>query len=1557
MVEVQWYLDVYVNDTLGSPVNQANVTGWNVTGIQKFSELTASNGYISTKTLTEYMQNRTSKYYQTNYTVNATKGGYTNATKQVNLTSSQSIYLTLFGQAPPIYSLNSTNSTLAGTPILHSLNWTDSNGLSGYIFSFYNGSNSTGVYNWTSSNLETGTKQFKGFVNGTGWEDPTNNAGVSGSWAFPTQAYSNGDWTTVAYKSFIDGTSHSWYDYSFGIPTTSRIIGIQVRADAYKSIAGTGVIGIEISNNSGTSWSSTGYDTGNLPVLSETTYIFGGTSDLWGLNWSQSTIDSNLRTEAVAESYPLFGADDLEWIPVNITYGSMEENKSWVEYTNFGGNNYDNVDQVQIIATIDSYDPRASSTNNRPDLEIGIWNSSAYINNSFCHVNNTMGNNALNTTDWNCTITSTAADIRNAWRYQANRSVIIRGIFFDANLSYADEINVTGVYGHVDAWNSNSLINDTWVSFGAGTWSNVTKTVNSTVGATIRWCVYANDTSNNWNGTSCSNPFSYLTGAPPTYSLNSTNSTIAGTPISHNLYWQDNNGLSGYIFQFCNGTWNGSNCINITTSTTTLSLNYTYDLADIGASNTLGTEDLSQIMWNITTIPAGVTIIDAKQCLYWSVKYGSPNNNVNVSRINDHTWTESSSATTIKNQQLTNSSSLTWNSTTQSTWGCTNVTTMLQTDYNLGYKNASFRFEDPDNPVGTITSTWDGGLYALLIGGSPVGDELEGNDREGTDSSSNRPILIITYSSSGIGSAWVNDTWVPMTGIGNWSNVTKVVNSTIGATIAWCIYANDTSNNWNGTSCTNPFSYQVTSSSCQVYIDSLPYNITQNNTYYCLSTSSTNLAGTAIQFGTYYSSSSRIIQNSTLDCQGNNLDGDDSGTDYGINMTSSNTKNNTVKNCNIADFHYGIYLTNGPNNNTLTNITANNNTHYGIYIKTSSNNTLTNITSNNNTDNGIYLESSSNNTLTNITSNNNTDNGIYLYNSSDNNLTSINITTSGSSAYGILLNASSDNNLTSINITTSGSSARGIYLLFSSNATLTNNNITVSTSVDGGLGLIISGTQASEFIHQIDESNKVNNKPVKYYKYINNQVIANNNTWATLIVASSNNITITNITTSPYGIIQAANLTNSNISFNRLNTTASYAFGIYIYSSSNNTISNNNITTSGDTAQGIYININTNSTISNNNITTSGGVAHDIYLVLNSNNTISNNNITTSGSSAHGIKLDATSNNNTLTNNNITTTHTSFSYGIYFYDSDANNVSNTTITTPAAGSSNDIYIYGANLYRNYIINSTFNQSDVGFDSGATDRIEVQWYLGVYVNNTFGNPINQANVTGWNVTGNQKFSELTASNGYISTKTLTEYMQNRTNKYYQTNYTVNATKSGYGNDTKQVNLTQSKSIYLTLQSYISVEISQNLSIGILFTNRTGSALNTQYNVEINNWNNGTWNYNSANGQTEYWIKNTGTDPEDFCINATSALSCTGGACSGQTIPINNVSFNNATSNDVNNPSYDTSKRLNTNYVKVGYGITPDASIYLRFWLFVPTNKPSGTYNTTFAVRAVTAGSSC
>ena len=75
---------------------------------------------------------------------------------------------------------------------------------------------------------------------------------------------------------------------------------------------------------------------------------------------------------------------------------------------------------------------------------------------------------------------------------------------------------------------------------------------------------------------------------------------------------------------------------------------------------------------------------------------------------------------------------------------------------------------------------------------------------------------------------FVNDTWIPFAD--NWSNVTKIVNSTVNCTINWMIYANDTSNNWN---VTDLFSYNTTG---------IEENITENETiiYYNYSDTTNN---------------------------------------------------------------------------------------------------------------------------------------------------------------------------------------------------------------------------------------------------------------------------------------------------------------------------------------------------------------------------------------------------------------------------------------------------------------------------------------------------------------------------------------------------------------------------------------------------------------------------------------------------------------------------------------------------------------------------------------------
>jgi parallel beta-helix repeat protein len=78
-----------------------------------------------------------------------------------------------------------------------------------------------------------------------------------------------------------------------------------------------------------------------------------------------------------------------------------------------------------------------------------------------------------------------------------------------------------------------------------------------------------------------------------------------------------------------------------------------------------------------------------------------------------------------------------------------------------------------------------------------------------------------------------------------------------------------------------------------------------------------------------------------LDCLGNNINGNGASNTYGVFLTGSNTKNNTIMNCSITNFYGGIFLYNGPNNNSFINNTIKSNTGYGILFTGSNSNIIT----------------------------------------------------------------------------------------------------------------------------------------------------------------------------------------------------------------------------------------------------------------------------------------------------------------------------------------------------------------------------------------------------------------------------------------------------------------------------------------------------------------------------------------------------------------------------------------------------------------------------------------
>jgi len=463
------------------------------------------------------------------------------------------------------------------------------------------------------------------------------------------------------------------------------------------------------------------------------------------------------------------------------------------------------------------------------------------------------------TTPFNYTTTDTAPPT-----YSSNSTnSTFAGTSVLHSLNWTDNIGLSGYIFSFDNC-TGTMVNDSWVNMsGTGNWSNVTKTINSTVGCIIRWCVYANDTSNNWNSTSCTTPFNYTTTdtAPPTYSSNSTNSTQAGTPVKHNLYWQDNANLSGYIFSFDNctgtlvdsswvamtGTGNWSNVTKTINSTVGCTIRWCVKANDT-SNNWNRTSCLNPFTYTTTAPPSSNY---SQNCLSQgscgcSTSRCSPSTDCYLSDACSYSCPAPYSHSTSTSNNCTPSKSgcgcsgsepMNWSAPTYAPF-----TSYLSNPPICDPGNPDC---DPENPTppdpgeptvycagscscyvsGSCSYScdtnyvWDGSNCVLAsvdstpptyssnstnstLLGTPVKHNLYWQD--------NRGLSGYIFSFDNCTGHLVNSSWVAMTGTGNWSNVTKTINSTVGCIIRWCVYANDTSNNWNSTSCTTPFNYTTT---------------------------------------------------------------------------------------------------------------------------------------------------------------------------------------------------------------------------------------------------------------------------------------------------------------------------------------------------------------------------------------------------------------------------------------------------------------------------------------------------------------------------------------------------------------------------------------------------------------------------------------------------------------------------------------------------------------------------------------------------------------------------
>ncbi len=438
------------------------------------------------------------------------------------------------------------------------------------------------------------------------------------------------------------------------------------------------------------------------------------------------------------------------------------------------------------------------------------------------------------------------------------------------------------------------------------------------------------------------------------------------------------------------------------------------------------------------------------------------------------------------------------------------------------------------------------------------------------------------------------------------------------------------------------------------------------------------------------------------------IDGGGSGDVVRITVNWVNIIGFTVTGSGSGGEDAGIELNNVQVCSVINNIILN--SRAGIYLYWSSVNNIAgnNVSSNNY--NGIFLEFNSNyNNIANNTASNSTSDSIRISSSNYNT---------------IINNIVSDNRY-------------GIHLSNSRNNTLANN-----TMLDDGI--YISG----EFLdywntHTIDTTNRVNGRPVYYWKNqtggkvpagagqiilanctnvkIENQNVSNGDVGIQLGFSSNN--TIINNTASlnnMYGIrlhfSESNTLTNNTAFLNGAN-------GCWFYSSNNNALTSNNM--SYNTNGIVVIQSSNYNTITDNDVFSnsdrgisigSSSIGNTIkdndvsnnFQGISIGNSGSNNNIINNDVSGnmYGIRIASSSDNNDIINNYVSNNI----YGINLFNSDENNIIKNSVLDNGYGiyitssSSNNNNIYHNNIMGNtvqaYDDSNNGNQWDDGYPSGG-----------------------------------------------------------------------------------------------------------------------------------------------------------------------------------------------------------------------------------------------------------------
>jgi len=138
--------------------------------------------------------------------------------------------------------------------------------------------------------------------------------------------------------------------------------------------------------------------------------------------------------------------------------------------------------------------------------------------------------------------------------------------FCDFGVTVTDDVDLSHYIFSTN--NTGVWVNGTTTAFASNPQTvSISKVLNGSVGVTVQWLWYANDTSDNW-GTSATQSLVTTDDSIPNFGYVTSNTTVANAPVAYSCIMGDDVAVSGYIGSWNNtGTWTNATWTSGSTGT------------------------------------------------------------------------------------------------------------------------------------------------------------------------------------------------------------------------------------------------------------------------------------------------------------------------------------------------------------------------------------------------------------------------------------------------------------------------------------------------------------------------------------------------------------------------------------------------------------------------------------------------------------------------------------------------------------------------------------------------------------------------------------------------------------------------------------------------------------------------------------------------------------------------------------------------------------------------------------------------------------------------------